>query len=800
MKFPAILMSGAAFLALAQTALAAPADGPALPASSPLDRGAPGPTDAQSYPPAAGSRPTAPKGAPNVLLIMTDDTGFGSASTFGGPVPTPTIDALAGQGITYNRFHTTALCAPTRAALLTGRNQHSVGFGALPEIATNYPGYDAELPKSAATIGEVLRQNGYSTAWFGKNHNTPRQEITQVGPFDRWPTGLGFEEFYGFMGGETSPFTPSLYRGTTPVDPSLNDPHYLLDRDLADHAVRWMHIQHMIAPEKPFLLYYAPGTTHAPLAAPRDWIAKFRGKFDQGWDKMRKETFRRQKALGIIPASAELTQRPSEIPSWDSMSADQKQVAARMMEVYAAALAYCDNQIGRLIESLRKSGQLQNTIVIFIEGDNGASGDGGILGSTNEVLTQNGVIQDTATMHGDLDAIGGPMTLTQIPAPWAWAMDTPFQWTKQIASHFGGTRNGLVISWPERIRHDGKVRSQFASVIDIAPTLYDAIGITPPGEVNGVTQMPLAGHSLMSSFFDAGAPSPHSTQYFEVMGNRAIYQDGWIASTHPLRLPWTHRQAPRPESFSWELYDITKDYSQAHDLAAQMPGKLAEMKAAFDAEARKFNVYPIDSRGFERLNDAKTHPAPPRLHYSLAASPDWYEQGAWPDIKNRSWSLRAAVTLSSDHAQGMIGGQGGQFGGWGVYLLKGKPVFYYRRTQAPGDSLRIVGDRALSPGPHDIKLQFDYDGGGYGKGGTASLLVDGTMVAQGHVPSTVPAWISEPGTVGHDVGTALNQDYALPFAFEGHIRSLDIDLAPPIELSSAQTAALSKMTYQEGER
>jgi arylsulfatase len=476
-------------------ALAAPPTqpGPVLPIPDPPFAGVVGDTVANSSAPMSPTAIGAPKGAPNVLLIMTDDTGFGSASTFAGPIPTPTLDALAAHGLIYNQFHTTALCSPTRAALLTGRNHHSVGFGVLSELATNYPGYDARLPKSAATIGEVLRQNGFSTAWFGKNHNTPEHDLTPTGPYDRWPSGFGFEEFYGFMGGETDPWAPMLFHNHEAVERPRDDPDYILDRDLANHAVQWLRLQHSVTPDKPFLLYYAPGTTHSPLAAPKAWLAIFKGKFDQGWDKVREETFARQKAAGIIPASAELTPRPPELPAWESLTTDQKKVASRMMEVYAAALAYCDNQIGRIIQQLRESGQLDNTIIIFIEGDNGSSGEGGLTGTINEVISQNGIPPDEPQMLAEIDQIGGPMTATQYPAPWAWAMDTPFQWTKQIASHFGGTRNGLVVSWPEHIKPDGKVRGQFASVIDIAPTLYQAIGITPPSAVNGVAQKPLEG-------------------------------------------------------------------------------------------------------------------------------------------------------------------------------------------------------------------------------------------------------------------------------------------------------------------
>lgn len=761
-----------------------------LPPSDPVYKGVLGRTIAQSTPPAPNVGVKAPSGAPNVLLIMTDDTGFGSASTFGGPVPMPTLDALAKRGLIYNQFHTAALCSPTRAALLTGRNHHSVGFGVLTELSTGYPGYNGLLPRSAATIGEVLRQNGYSTAWVGKDHNTPPQDVKATGPFDRWPSGLGFEEFYGFMGGETDPWAPILYHNHDPVAPPADDPAYILDHDLADHAIQWLRIQHSLTPDKPFLLYYAPGTSHSPLAAPKDWIARFKGRFDQGWDKAREETFERQKAAGVIPASAELTPRPPELPAWNSLSADQKRLAARMMEVYAASLAYCDVQIGRVIQQLRDSGQLDNTLIIFIEGDNGSSGEGGLMGTTNEVMTQNGVSPDVASMLADIDNLGGPKTLTQYPAPWAWAMDAPFQWTKQIASHFGGTRNGLVISWPSRIKPDGRVRNQFASVIDIAPTLYQVIGVTPPSVVNGAKQQPLEGFSFASSFDDASARSLHTTQYFEIMGNRAIYQDGWMASTHPLRLPWTHGPSPQPDDYRWELYDVAHDYSQAHDLAAAKPEKLAQLKAVFYAEAKKYNVLPIDSRGFERLNDMSLYRPNLRLHYTYYPGQLWYEAGGWPDIKNRSWSVTAAVDVPTKDAEGMIVGQGGAFCGWSLYLLGGKPVFIYRRSRAAGDFLRLEGPAPLAAGPHVIRLAFDYDGGGIGKGGRATLLVDNVDAAAGRVANTIPAWISEPGKIGRDVGTSVSGDYALPFLFQGKIDRIDFDLNPPAALSPQAKAVM----------
>ncbi len=523
----------------------------------------------------------APKGAPNILLVLTDDVGFAASSPFGGPIATPTFDRLAQSGLRYTQFHTTALCSPTRAALITGRNHHSIATGVIMEMATGYPGYNSLMPKSVGTIGQVLRENGYSTSWYGKNHNVPDWHSSQVGPFDLWPTGLGFDYFYGFLGGDTDQWHSALFENTRPIEAEeqRGDKPTHFDQLMADKAIAWIRMQHAVAPAKPFFVYYAPGSAHAPHHAPKEWIAKFKGQFDQGWDKVREETFARQKRMGVIPASAKLTPRPKEIPAWDSLSADQKRLYARMMEVYTAALAYCDYQIGRVIDAIAALGELDNTLIIFIQGDNGASAEGTLQGTTNEVGTAgNGVEETLPYLLSMIDELGGPKTYNHYPVGWAHATDTPFQWTKQVASHFGGTRNGMVISWPARIKDKGAIRTQFHHVIDVVPTILEVTGLRFPAVLDGVKQKPIEGVSMAYSFDNPNAPSRRTTQYFELVGNRAIYDHGWMASTTPLRLPWvTFGASPNPDDFKWELYNIAEDFSQAENLAAKNPAKLREL-------------------------------------------------------------------------------------------------------------------------------------------------------------------------------------------------------------------------------
>jgi arylsulfatase len=727
----------------------------------------------------------APKGAPNILLIMTDDVGFGASGTFGGPIQTPTFQRLADSGLRYNMFHTTALCSPTRAALITGRNHHTNASGVITEFATGFPGYNSLVPKSSGSVGEVLRENGYNTSWFGKMHNVPDWMSSQAGPFDLWPSGLGFEYFYGFIGGDSDQWHPALYENTRPIEPYLGNPDYILDHDLADKAIAWMQMQHALAPNKPWLLYYATGTAHAPHHAPKEWIAKYKGQFDQGWDRVREETLARQIKLGVVPPNTQLTKRPEQIPAWDSLSDDQKRLYAHMMEVYAGALSYADNQIGRLLDAVEQSGQLDNTLVIFLMGDNGASAEGTLQGTTNEVGTAgNGVQESLPYLLSMIDELGGPKTYNHYPVGWAHAMDAPMQWTKQVASHFGGTRNGMVISWPARIKDKGGLRSQFCHVIDIVPTIYEAAGITPPTEMDGVKQKPLEGVSLVYTFDSPKAPPRHTSQYFELVGNRAMYKDGWIASTTPLRLPWvTVGQEPNPDDFKWELYNINEDFSQANDLAAKNPDKLKELQAAFDVEAKKYNVYPLDS-SFASRGDPSIRPSLTRGRSEFTYFPGMVRipEGSAPDFKNKSWTAAAEVLIPDSGANGVLATIGGRFGGWVLLMRDNKPEFDYAFSNQPAHKYRIVSDQPLPAGNHLIRIKFDYDGGGIGKGATGTLLVDEKQVAQGKIPQTIGVRFSldETFDVGEDMGTPVIEDYAdkMPFAFTGTLKKFVVVLQP----------------------
>jgi arylsulfatase A-like enzyme len=719
----------------------------------------------------------APAGAPNVLLILTDDVGFGASSTFGGPIPTPTFQRLADTGLRYTKYHTTALCSPTRAALITGRNHHSVASGVITEFATGYPGYNSLVPRSAGSVGAVLKDNGYNTAWFGKMHNVPDWMSSQAGPFDLWPTGLGFEHFYGFLGGDSDQWHPALYDGTNPIEPYLGDPTYILDRDLADKAIAWMRMQHALAPNKPWLLYYATGTAHAPHHAPKDWIAKYKGQFDQGWDKVREETLARQIKLGIVPSGTQLTKRPEQIPAWDSLSADQKRLYARMMEVYAGALSHADYHIGRLLDAVEQSGQRDNTLVIFMMGDNGASAEGTLQGTTNEVGTAaNGVQESIPFLLSMIDELGGPRTYNHYPVGWAHAMDSPMQWTKQIASHFGGTRNGMVISWPARIKDKGGLRPQFCHVIDIVPTIYEAAQINPPKVLDGVEQKPLDGISLVYTFDKADAPTAHNVQYFEMFGNRAIYKDGWMANTTPLRLPWvTIGFEPSPDDLKWELYNIDEDASQANNLVDKYPDKLKELQDAFDVEARKYNVYPLDS-SFASRADPAIRPSLTRGRSEFVYFPGMIRipEGSAPNFKNKSWTIAAEVTVPQGGANGVLATMGGRYGGWALLMQNGKPEFTYAYSNQPQHKYQVAADQPLAPGSHIVRVKFAYDGGGIGKAATATLLVDEKQAAQGRVERTIPVRFSldETFDVGEDTGTPVLEEYEekMPFRFTGTLK------------------------------
>jgi len=738
----------------------------------------------------------APKGAPNILVILTDDVGFGASSTFGGPISTPTMDRLAQNGLRYNSFHTTALCSPTRAALLSGRNHHSANTGVIMELGTGFPGYNSLMSKSNGTFAEILKQNGYNTSWYGKNHNVPDWMTSQAGPFDLWPTGLGFEYFYGFIGGDTSQWNPALFEGTKPVEPPHDAKNYFFDKDMADHLINWIRMQHATAPSKPFLAYYATGTAHAPHHAPKEWIAKFKGKFDQGWDKVREETFARQKAAGIIPANTKLTERSAGIPAWDSLNADQKKVFAHMMEVYAAALSHADNQMGRILDTIEAQGELDNTLVIYIQGDNGASGEGGMQGLLNEMTVFNAIPEDMKEVVRRMNELGGPTTFNHYPVGWAHAMDTPFQWTKQIASHFGGTRNGMVISWPARIKDKSGLRTQFSSVIDIMPTLLEAVGVPAPTSINGVVQKPIEGTSLVYTFDDAKAPSKHTTQYFEMFGNQGIYHDGWVAATTPGVAPWdtaaeAQGRLPSVLDYKWELYNVSEDFSEANNLAAKEPAKLKELQDLFWKEAEKYNVLPIENSRINRF-DVNIRPSLTRGRDEFTYYPGLVRipEGAAPDTKNKSWQIKAEVVIPKGGAEGMLLTHGGRFSGWGLYLLKGKPVFHYNLAGVA--HYNIAGKDKLAPGAHTIVYDFKYEGPGLGKGGVGTIQVDGKTVATGRIERTLAFRLSLDETLdcGEDTGTPVTEDYHVPFKFTGEIKQVVIDLTP--EQLSAEDEAKVK--------
>ena len=727
----------------------------------------------------------APKGAPNILLILTDDVGFGASSPFGGPIQTPTFQRVADAGLRYNAFHTTALCSPTRAALIAGRNHHSIASGSITEFATGYPGYNSLVPKSAGTVAQVLRDYGYGTSWFGKMHNVPDWMSSQAGPFDLWPTGLGFDYFYGFIGGDSDQWHPALYENKTPIEPYLGNPNYILNNDLADKAIEWLQMQHALAPNKPWLLYYATGTDHAPHHAPKEWIAKYKGQFDQGWDKVREETLARQIKMGIVPPNTQLTKRPEQLPAWDSLSADQKRLYARMMEVYAGALSHADHEIGRLIDAVQATGQLDNTILIYIMGDNGASAEGTLQGTSNEVaVNANGVQESVPFLLSIIDQLGGPTTYNHYPVGWAHAMDAPMQWTKQVASHFGGTRNGMAIAWPVRIKDKGAIRSQFCHVIDIVPTLYEAIGIKPPKVLDGVKQKPIEGTSLVYTWNSPSAPTRHTVQYFEMFGNRAIYKNGWMASTTPLRLPWVNVGSdPSPDDFKWELYNINDDFSQAKNLAASNPTKLKELQAAFDVEAKKYNVYPLDSSFAERADPA-IRPSLTRGRNEFTYYPGMVRipEGSSPNFKNKSFAVAAEINVPAGGASGVLATLGGRYGGWALLIQDGKPEFAYALSNQPEHKWRIISPAPIAAGDHTVRFSFKYDGGGIGKGGDGTLFVDGKQVAQGRIERTIPVRFSldETFDIGEDTGTPVIETYVdkMPFRFTGTLKRVVVVLEP----------------------
>ena len=732
-----------------------------------------------------------PKGAPNVLLIMTDDQGYGVSGTFGGVIPTPAMDRIAKAGLRYTQFHSTALCSPTRAALITGRNHHSVGFGVIGEMSTGFPGYDSVIGPESATIGTILRDNGYATSWFGKNHNTPTYLYSAAGPFDQWPVGMGFQYFYGFMGGETDQWTPYLYQNTTPIYPWIGKPGYNLTTDLADEAIKYMSSLNAAAPEKPFFVYYVPGGTHSPHQPTKEWIAKFKGKFDMGWEKLREQIFANQKRLGVIPAGTQLTPWPDDLPKWDSLSLVQKKLYAREAEVFAAYAAYTDHEIGRVIQAVEDMGKLDDTLIIYISGDNGTSAEGTLEGTFNQMTAYNGILTlpELAQMLHYEDW-GSDKTYPHMSVAWSWAFDTPFKWTKQVASHFGGTRQGMAISWPGHIKDLGGIRTQFHHMIDIVPTILEATGIPAPATVDGIAQRPIEGVSMVYTFdkTNANAASKRDTQYFEMFANRGIYHDGWYACTTPPAPPWALGTVKLPDvsEYKWELYNLTDDYSQYNDLAAKEPAKLKELQALFLTEAAKYNVLPLDNSILPRLLTPRPSATAGRTVFTYTGENAGIPVGNAPSILNRDYTITAEVTVPKAGAEGMIATMGGRFGGYALYLLKGKPVFVYNlvdlkryRWEGGVGGADWLG-ASLKPGKHTIVFDFKYDGPGFGKGGTGVLSVDGKELSRQKVEHTIPILMSidESFDIGIDTRTGVDDSYKLPFRFNGKINKLTYNLRP----------------------
>ena len=732
----------------------------------------------------------APKDAPNILLILIDDCGFGQYGTFGGGIPSPTMDKLAAEGLRYNRFHTTALCSPTRAALITGRNHHSTSFAGITELATGYDGYTCILPRSCGTVGEVLRQNGYMTAWIGKNHNTPTWETSTAGPFDRWANGLGFDYFYGFNAGDMNHWNPVLFQNRDLV-PASTDPNYHLTTDLADKAIGWVRQAKSIAPDKPYFLYVATGATHAPHHTPKDWIAKFKGKFDGGWDKYREETLARQKKLGVVPKDTKLTVRSKGLPAWDSLNAEQKRLYARMMEVFAGFAAHCDHELGRIVEACKELPDADNTLIIYIAGDNGASAEGGLEGSLCENMFFNGFAEKWQDNIKAIDELGGPKHFNHFPSAWAHAMNTPFQWTKQVASHFGGTRNPMIISWPERIKDKGGLRSQFLHVIDIAPTLYEACGITPPTMLNGVPQKPIEGLSFAPTFDASDVESRRKTQYFELACNRGLYHEGWMASC-PSFVPWDpNRNEWDPDKAPWELYKVDEDFSQANDVAKKYPEKLRQLQDMWWVEASKYNVLPLDWRGTIRMNaEAMGRPSLTRGRTKMTYYPGTVglPDAASPPMCNKSWTITAEIEVPDGKAEGMIITHGGLEGGYGLYLRDGKPTFVYNFLSV--ERMTFAGENPLPKGKSKLVVDFAYDGGGRGKGGEITVKANGKKIAGGRLKRTIPIQFSlgEGVDIGMDIGSPIDFTYALPFAFTGKIEKVTVELKPDPAMSMAEAA------------
>jgi len=738
-----------------------------------------------SFPPIEPLRP--PDGAPNVLIVLIDDVGFGASSAFGGPCNTPNAERLAANGLKFNRFHTTALCSPTRSALLTGRNHHAVGMGAITEIATSAPGYTSVWPNTAAPLAEILKLNGYSTAQLGKCHEVPVWETSPMGPYRQWPTGKGFEYFYGFIGGEAHQYYPAIYEGTIPVEPEKTPEegyHFMID--MTDRAIGWVRQQKALMPDKPFFMYFAPGATHAPHHVPKEWADKYAGKFDDGWDAERERIFARQKELGVIPADAELTRRHDEITAWDDMPEDLKPVLRRQMEVYAGFLEFTDHHVGRLLDALGDLEIADDTLVYYIIGDNGASAEGTLNGTYNEMINFNGAaaIETPEFMMERIDDFGGPDSYNHYAVGWAHAMDTPYQWTKQVASHWGGTRNGTIVSWPNGFSARNEIRTQFAHVIDVAATVLDAAGLPAPTFVNGVQQTPLHGISMRYSFDDADAEERRETQYFEMFGNRGIYHKGWTAVTKH-KTPWilTGGTAIAFDDDVWELYDTGKDWSQARDLSEEHPDKLHELQRLWLIEATRFNVLPLDDRGVERfLPELAGRPTLVQGNRQLLfGGMGRLTESSVVGIKNKSHAVTAEVVVPDEGAQGVIVAQGGSIGGWSLYVKEGKPRYCYNLLGV--QRFYVESDHELPPGTHQVRMEFAYAGGGLGKGGTVTLFVDGEPVGKGEVAATAAMIFSADDTcdVGMEGGALVAEDYPLPNNFTGEINWVEIDVAEAAE-------------------
>ena len=734
-----------------------------------------------------------PKGAPNILLIMTDDVGFSAPSTFGGVIPTPALDRVAEEGLRFTRFHTTALCSPTRAALLTGRNHHSVSTGVVVDQATGYPGYDSVIKRDTVAIGEILKQNGYDTSWFGKDHNTPQWVTSQAGPFTDWPTGpvKGFDYFYGFIGDDTSQWQPNnLFRNTTPIEPYLDAPAgWNLITAMADEAITRIHMLSAVQPDRPFMIYYAPGGTHAPHHPTKEWVDRIEAMhlFDGGWNQLRDTIFANQKQLGIVPEEAELSPWPDNLPQWDTLDDEAKKLYIRQADVYAAYLAYTDHEIGRVIQAVEDAGKLDNTLIIYISGDNGASPEGSLNGLYSEFAILNGTPPSVEQNMNFYDAWGTDQTYPHYAVPWAWAFDTPYPWTKEVASHFGGTRNGMAMSWPARIMDKGGIRTQFHHVIDVVPTILEAAGLPQPVMVNGIAQRPIEGVSMAYTWDDADAPGQRTTQYFEMFGSRAIYHDDWIASAPPSVAPWAALTTSAAAStdvmnaFKWELYDLSDDWTQARDVSTANADKLRDMQQLFIMEAQKYNVFPLADTTLPRFLGVKPSYTMGRTEFTYTGGvtnvPFPGVAGA-PNMLNKSYTITAEIEVPVGGAEGMLVTDGGRFAGYGFYLLDGKPTFTWNLLQL--EQIKWQGPDALPPGKHKLEFDWVYDGPGLGKGGTGTLKVNGNSVDTKVMPKSLPVGIGwvETFNVGSDTGTPVVADYQVPFRFTGAIDKITIALGP----------------------